>query len=75
MPGIRTVAIGIAAAASLMLQGCYTAPAYTAVPRSQSLPEKFEKSWQAARAAAYDEGVRVLTKIAPAARCAATRER
>ena len=42
-----------------MLQGCYTAPTYTAVPRSQSLPEKFEKSWQAARAAAYDEGVRV----------------
>ena len=42
-----------------MLQGCYTGPAYVAVPTSQSLPQKFEKSWQAARAALYDEGVHV----------------
>jgi hypothetical protein len=65
VPEFRTVAIGIAAAASIMLQGCYTTPAYTAVPRAQSLPEKFETSWQAARAAAYDEGVRVTYEDRP----------
>ena len=64
MPEFRTVAIGIAAAASLMLQGCYT-PSYTAVPTSQSPGEKFEKSWQAARAAAYDESVRVTYEDRP----------
>jgi hypothetical protein len=48
-----------------MLQGCYTAPAYTPVPTSRSLPEKFEQSWQAARAAAFDEGVRVTYEDRP----------
>ncbi len=65
VPNFKAVATGIAAAASLMLQGCYTAPAYTPVPTSQSLPEKFEKSWQAARAAAFDEGVRVTYEDRP----------
>ena len=65
MPYFRTVAIGIVAAASLMLQACYTAPAYTPVSTSQSLAEKFEKSWQAARAAAFDEGVRVTYEDRP----------
>ncbi len=59
MTNFRTVATGIAAAAGLMLQGCYTAPAYTPVPVSSSIPARFDASWQAARGAAADEGVRI----------------
>jgi hypothetical protein len=65
VPDLRFVAIAIAAAATLMLQACYTAPPYTAVPVSQSPGERFEKSWQAARGAAYDEGVDVTYEDRP----------
>jgi hypothetical protein len=65
MPDFRTVATGIAAAAGLMLQGCYTYPAYAPVPVTSSVPAKFEASWQAARAAASDEGVRITYEDRP----------
>ena len=64
MPNFRTVATGIAAAAG-MLQGCYTYPAYVAVPVSSSVPARFDASWQAARAAASDEGVRITYEDRP----------
>ena len=57
MTHFRTVASGIAVAAAFMLQGCYTTPTY--VPAPPSIPERFEASWQAARGAASDVGVRV----------------
>ena len=57
MTNFRTVASGIAVAAVFMLQGCYTTPTY--VPAPPSIPERFEASWQAARGAASDVGVRV----------------
>jgi len=59
MHNFRTFATGIAAAASLMLPGCYTYPPYVPVPASSSVPARFDASWQAARGAASDEGVRV----------------
>ena len=59
MTNFRTVASGIAVAAAFMLQGCYTAPTYVPVPAPRSIPERFEASWQAARGAASDVGVRV----------------
>ena len=59
MLDFRKVATGIAAATALMLQGCYTYPAYVPVQVSPSVPERMEASWQAARGAASDEGVRV----------------
>ena len=65
VPNFRTVATGIAAAAGLMLQGCYTYPAYVAVPVSSSVPARFDASWQAARAAASDEGVRITYEDRP----------
>jgi len=57
----RTIATGIAAAAVLMLQGCYTAPTPVPAPK-RSISERFEQSWQAARGAASDRGVRVTTE-------------
>ena len=59
MPGFRTVATGIAAASALLLQSCYTYPAYVPVPVSSSTPARLDASWQAARGAASDEGVRI----------------
>jgi hypothetical protein len=59
MPGSRTVATGIAATCALLLQSCYTYPAYVPVPVSSSAPARFDASWQAARGAASDEGVRI----------------
>ena len=53
---------GVAVAAALLLQGCYTAPATVAVPQTRSISERFEQSWQAARAAASDVGVRVTNE-------------
>jgi hypothetical protein len=54
----RAVATGIAAAALLILQGCYTAPAPSAPP-PRPMSERFEQSWQAVKGAAYDANVRV----------------
>lgn len=65
MPTFRGLATGIAAAACLLLQGCYTYPAYVPVAVAPSLPARFETSWQAARAAASDEGVRITYEDRP----------
>lgn len=45
--------------AAWLLQGCYTAPAPVHVPPARSMSERFETSWQAARGAASDLGVRI----------------
>ena len=58
---IRIVATLLAAAAGVLVQGCYTAPAPVAAPQ-RSISERFEQSWQAARGAAADRGVRVTTE-------------
>ena len=59
----RSFAGGIAAAV-LLLQGCYVAPTpVTAPPRPMS--ERFEQSWNAARGAASDVGVRVTSEDRP----------
>jgi hypothetical protein len=59
MTNARTLAVAVALFSSLLLQGCYTYPAPTAVRISKTPAEKFETSWQAARRAAYDEGVHI----------------
>jgi hypothetical protein len=64
MTNYRTFAGGIALAALIMLQGCYTAPAPVSVPQ-RSMSERFEASWQAARGAASDAGVRVTYEDRP----------
>lgn len=64
MTNYRTVACGIAAAATLMLAGCYTAPTPVSAPQ-RSISERFEQSWQAARGAASDVGVRVTSEDRP----------
>jgi len=53
----HTVAAGIAAAAFLLLQGCYTSP--PPAPQPRPMTERFEQSWQAAKGAAYDANVRI----------------
>lgn len=62
MTKFRTIATGVAAIAGLMLQGCYYPPAYTPVPTSTSPAQRFDASWQAARGAASDEGVRITSE-------------
>ena len=57
MTSLRTP--GVAVAAALLLLGCYTEPTPVPVPQTRSVSERFEQSWQAARAAAADVGVRV----------------
>jgi hypothetical protein len=44
------------------LSGCYTYPQYVPVPVQQSVPASFDASWQAARAAAFDEGVHISSE-------------
>lgn len=63
MTSLRTVASVIAVAAAFMLQGCYTTP--TPVPAPRSIQERFEASWQAARGAASDVGVRLTYEDRP----------
>jgi hypothetical protein len=63
MRNSRTLAAAIAAVAGLILQGCYPYPAYA--PSSSSIPAKFDASWQAAHAAAADEGVRITYEDRP----------
>ena len=53
---------GIAVAAAFLLQGCYTAPPTVPVPQTRPISERFEQSWQAARTAASDVGVRVTNE-------------
>lgn len=65
MTNFRTVAGGFAVAAAFILQGCYTAPAPVPVPAARSISERFEQSWQAARGAASDAGVRVSYEDRP----------
>jgi len=60
----RAATTAVAAAAVLLLQGCYTAPAPVSVP-GRSISERFEQSWQAARGAASDVGVRVTSEDRP----------
>ena len=62
MTNYRTVASGLAVAAALLVQGCYTAPPPTPVPAQRSMSERFEQSWQAARGAASDASVRVTSE-------------
>jgi hypothetical protein len=64
MTNFRIVASGITVAAVLLVQGCYTAPAPVSVPQ-RSISERFEQSWQAARGAAADAGVRVTSEDRP----------
>ena len=59
MSGFKIVAFCIGAAIALGLAGCYPYPAYTPVPVASSAPPNFDASWQAARGAASDEGVRI----------------
>ena len=61
MVATRIVATLLVAGAGLLVQGCYTAPAPVAAP-TRSISERFEQSWQAARGAAADRGVRVTTE-------------
>ena len=63
--GFRTIAIFTAAAVGLLLQGCYPYPAYAPAPVATSVPPSFDRSWQAARAAAADEGVRITSEDRP----------
>lgn len=64
MTNFRILAGGMAVAAALILQACYTAPAPTPAP-TRSISERFEQSWQAARGAAADVGVRVTSEDRP----------
>ena len=64
MTNFRIFAGGIAVAAVLMLQGCYTAPTPVKVP-GRPMSERFEQSWQAARGAAFDAGVRITSEDRP----------
>ncbi len=65
VPGFRTIAICATSAICLWLQGCYPYPAYQPAPVVSSVPPSFDKSWQAARAAAADEGVRITYEDRP----------
>lgn len=58
-PGILATLLVLAAGCAL--QGCYTAPTPVSAPK-RTISERFEQSWQAARGAASDRGVRVTTE-------------
>src|SRR3974377_2021066 len=60
MRGIRVVLTGFAVLGLFALAGCYYGPTY--VPVQSSKPASFDASWQAARGAAYDEGVNVTSE-------------
>ena len=62
VPMIRLMVFltGMAVAAAIALPGCYYPyPAYAPVTVSGGGPASFDASWQAARGAAHDEGVRI----------------
>jgi hypothetical protein len=46
-------------AAALALPGCYPYPYYPPGAVTSAMPASFENSWEAARGAAYDEGVKI----------------
>jgi hypothetical protein len=62
MAGFRKFVVLAVLASVLALQGCYTSPPYVPVPVRSSVPASFDASWQAARAAASDEGVRITSE-------------
>jgi hypothetical protein len=64
MTNFRVLAGGMAVVAGFLLQACYTAPEPTPVP-TRSIGERFEQSWQAARGAASDVGVRITSEDRP----------
>jgi len=56
----RLAGTAFALVATLALHGCYPYPYYPPGEATMSaVPANFENSWQAARGAAYDEGVRI----------------
>lgn len=59
MASYKTLTGAVVLAASLFMGGCYTAPAPVQVPPKRTVSERFEASWQAARGAASDLGVRI----------------
>jgi hypothetical protein len=61
MTNYRILAAAVILAGAGLLQGCYTAPTPVTVP-GRTMGERFEKSWQAARGAAADAGVRVTSE-------------
>src|SRR4051812_1082704 len=65
MSNFRLLAGAMAVAAGFMLQACYTAPAPAPAPAPRSISERFEQSWQAARGAASDAGVRITSEDRP----------
>ena len=65
MTHFRIAIVGIAIAAAFVLQACYVAPTPVATPAPRSIQERFEQSWQAARGAASDVGVRITQEDRP----------
>lgn len=61
MMRLRLLSTCILIAAALALGGCYYPPPYTPVT-VPATPASFDASWQAARGAAYDEGVRITSE-------------
>jgi hypothetical protein len=61
MTRLRFVTTGTVVVVALAFAGCYYPPPYTPVVVSSG-PASFDASWQAARGAAYDEGVRVTSE-------------
>lgn len=58
MPRIKRIALCFTAAVGSLLAGCYY-PAPVPTSTTQTVPASFDASWQAARGAAADVGVRV----------------
>ena len=62
MASSRNFIVPTVFAGVLGLQGCYSSPQYVPVTVKNSVPASFDASWEAARAAAYDEGVRITSE-------------
>lgn len=60
---INLKTVGLAVVAAFVLQACYYPT--TPVPTQRSMQERFEQSWQAARGAASDVGVRITQEDRP----------
>ncbi len=61
MTNFRNLCSGLVVTAVFALHGCYTAPTPVPVPQ-RSISGRFEQSWQAARGAADDAGVRITSE-------------